>query len=86
MVRLLLLLVLAILIARALWRLVDGVIEGVRGRPRPTRSPQRGVQMARDPVCGTFVVPNRAVTLAEGRRQVYFCSTNCRDQYRARTP
>jgi len=87
MVRLLLLLVLAIFVVRALWRLVDGIIEGATGRPpRPTRSPQRGVQMARDPVCGTFVVPNRAVILAEGRGQVYFCSTNCRDKYRARTP
>jgi YHS domain-containing protein len=85
MVRLLLLLLLAIFVVRALWRLVDGIIEGATGRPRPTRSPQPGVQMARDPVCGTFVVPNRAVILAEGRGQVYFCSTKCRDKYRART-
>ena len=29
-------------------------------QPRP-RSPQRGVQMVRDPVCGTFVLPDRAL-------------------------
>ena len=26
--------------------------------------PQRGVQMVRDPICGTFVVPERAVALS----------------------
>jgi YHS domain-containing protein len=39
----------------------------------------------RDPVCGTFILPGQAVTLADGSRRVYFCSTNCRDKYRART-
>jgi YHS domain-containing protein len=48
-------------------------------------APARGIQMVRDPVCGTFVVPDRAVALADGSRQVYFCSANCRDKYRART-
>ncbi len=40
--------------------------------------------MARDPVCGTYVVPERAVTMADGPRLVYFCSTACRDKFRAR--
>jgi YHS domain-containing protein len=40
--------------------------------------------MARDPVCGTFVVPERAVTLSVGRDHIHFCSVNCRDKYRAR--
>jgi YHS domain-containing protein len=44
----------------------------------------QGVHMERDPVCGTFVVPHRAVSLIEGRRQIYFCSPRCRDAYRAR--
>ena len=39
--------------------------------------------MERDPVCGTFVVPERAVTLAAGSRVLYFCSGACRDTYRA---
>ena len=46
--------------------------------------PQRGVQMVRDPVCGTFVVPGRSVMLVEGAQRVHFCSDICRDQYRAR--
>jgi YHS domain-containing protein len=48
-------------------------------------APQQGVAMARDPVCGTFVVADRAVTLVDGRSRVYFCSNACRDKYRART-
>ena len=53
-----------------------------RGGP-PDRSREiRGVPMARDPVCGTYVVPDRAVAVVDGRQQVFFCSTACRDKYR----
>jgi YHS domain-containing protein len=85
MVRVALLLVLIIFIARAFWRLVDGLIAGISGQPSSPRAVKRSVQMVRDPVCGVFVVPDRAVTITDGRRQVFFCSTNCRDRYRART-
>jgi len=37
----------------------------------------------RDPVCGTFVVPDRALMLSVGRQQLYFCSPACRDAYLA---
>ena len=85
MLRLALFLVFAILGARALWRLVDGIIEGVAG-PRPSgRAPQRGVSMARDPICGTFVLPDRAVTLVDGRCLRFFCFDARCDQIRART-
>ena len=84
MYRVLLYLVLLIFLARALARLWSGIVEGATGRPaRGSKVPQRGVQMARDPVCGTFVVPGRAVALSVGHDHVYFCSTTCRDQYRA---
>jgi uncharacterized protein len=83
MVRLVLFLVLSIFVARAFWRLVDGIVTGVTGgRPR-SEMPQRGVQMVRDPVCGTFLLPDRAVTIADGRTRVYFCSNTCRDKYLA---
>ena len=85
MLRFALLLILFIVIARAFWRVVDGIIEGVGGPPR-TRVPKtRGATMVRDPVCGTFVLPDRAIAVTVGRQQVYFCSTACRDAYRART-
>ncbi len=86
MLRFLLLSLLLTLAVRAIGRLVDGIAQGMRGDPPPSaRVPQRGVQMVRDPVCGTFVVPDRAVALAVGRDRVFFCSTACRDAYRART-
>ena len=97
MARFVLLLILSVVVARVFWRVVDGVVEGLTGRPGSTgrsgstaRSgstgvPGRGVQMVRDPVCGTFVVPDRAVTLTVGRQRLYFCSDSCCDKYRART-
>jgi YHS domain-containing protein len=84
MLRLLLLLVLIVLLARGFWRMVDGVVEGLTGRGS-TGVPGRGVQMVRDPVCGTFVLPERALTLSDGRQRIFFCSATCRDKYRART-
>ena len=84
LVRYILLFLLVAFLARAFWRLFAGFIEGVTGTPRRTRVPERGVQMVRDPVCGTFVVPDRAVLLVAGSDRVHFCSDNCRDKYRAR--
>ncbi|HEV3142102.1 MAG TPA: hypothetical protein VGY57_16360 [Vicinamibacterales bacterium] len=65
-------------------------MQGLRGEdPRSRRGSSKAstpsVQMVRDPVCGTFVVPERAVSIADGRSRVYFCSEKCRDAYRART-
>ena len=87
LLRLALFVVLAVFVARAFWRLVDGIVEGVSGRPAGGRTqvPTRGVQMVRDPVCGTFVLPDPALTLVDGRGRVFFCSDSCRDAYRKRT-
>ena len=78
-----LILLLMIFVARAFWRVVDGILEGLTGGRR-AGAPQQGVAMVRDPVCGTFVLPNRAVSLVDGSERVYFCSAGCRDQYRGR--
>jgi hypothetical protein len=78
-----LILVLMILLARAVWRLIEGFVAGLSGNATP-RVPDRGVQMVRDPICGTFLVPERAVVVTDGSRRVYFCSISCRDKYRAR--
>jgi YHS domain-containing protein len=85
MTRLILFFILSVFVARAFWRAVDGVIEGMTGRPRGTRSPERGVSMVRDPVCGTFVLPANAVKMVDGRLTVYFCSDACRSKYRAKS-
>jgi YHS domain-containing protein len=41
--------------------------------------------MVRDPVCGTFVLPDHALTIVDGRSRVFFCSGACRDKYRPAT-
>lgn len=85
----LLLLVFAMVMARAVWRVIDGVMEGLSGRASRGGGggnvPARGVQMVRDPVCGTYVIPDRALALSDGSGRVFFCSDDCRDKYRART-
>lgn len=89
MVRFILLSLLLTFLLRALMRLWAGFVQGVQGQQEPMRgssrghAPQRSVQMARDPICGTFVVPERATVLTTGGRTLYFCSTDCRDAYLA---
>jgi YHS domain-containing protein len=84
--------VFTLLAIRAIWKLLQGVMQGMAGLPNqqgPGRAgggvPAQGVQMAKDPVCGTYVVPDRAVSAVVGRQTIYFCSTECRDKYRAKT-
>jgi uncharacterized protein len=87
MARLIFYAIVLILFVRAMMRLWRGVQEGLHGQSaaRGARVPQRGVQMVRDPVCGTFVIPEKSLMLLAGREQVYFCSSRCRDAYRARS-
>ena len=74
-------LLVVVLIARAIWRFVAGVLDGIAA-PRQTTPPGGSpVALERDPVCGTYVVPSRAVTSGRGERLRYFCSERCRDQY-----
>ncbi len=84
MLRFVLLLLLIVFVARALRRLVRGIMSGLSGEPQ-AGVPSRGTPMVRDPVCGTFVVPERAMMITDGRTHIFFCSAKCRDQYRART-
>jgi YHS domain-containing protein len=85
MVRFALYAVLFILLMRAATRLWRGLAEGVSGKPPRGHVAKQAVQMVRDPVCGTFVVADRSLTLSVGQQQVHFCSATCRDKYRART-
>ena len=82
MLRLILLGVLLIIVARIFWRLVDGIIEGASGRER--RQVRSGVKLQRDPVCGTYVTPGSALTTTAAGTTFYFCSEKCRNEYLAR--
>jgi len=66
-----------VFLARAIWRLLDGIISGA-GRSSSPRTPLRGEHMVRDPVCGTFVLPSRALSVGRGDETRYFCSERCR--------
>ena len=84
MIRVLLIAVLMLVIANAFWRLVDGIIEAAGGRTDDGRKRGRApasVRLARDPVCGTHVPVNAALSLTTKGRTQYFCSEKCRDEY-----
>jgi hypothetical protein len=78
--------ILLLFVVRALRNLWRGIAEGLT-QPSTGRGgvPARGVAMVRDPICGTFVVPDRAVALSVGPDQVFFCSVTCRDKYRGQS-
>jgi YHS domain-containing protein len=78
-IRVLLIAILVLLVARAFWRIVDGILDTANGRK--TRVPP--VKLVRDPVCGTYVAPKSALSLTTGRTTHYFCSEECRSKYRA---
>jgi YHS domain-containing protein len=71
-------LVLIYFIVRAITRFARGIFEGMS----PPREKQpAAMPLVRDPVCGTFVVPSRAVTAGSGADVRFFCSEKCRRSY-----
>ncbi len=65
-------------VLRALSRLWHGIVEGMNP---PADAPPAAVPLARDPVCGTFVVPSKALTSGSGSQTRFFCSEDCRRAY-----
>ncbi len=95
MARFLLLLALFVVIARTLWRFIDAVVRGASG-PAPQGGrpsgpfdsaqgrPPASVKMSQCPVCGTYVVPGKAISIASGGAPIYFDSEKCRAEYQTR--
>ena len=71
-------LVLLYFIVRAVMRLGRGIAEGMRA---PRVEDPVAVPLARDPICGTFVVPAQALTSGTGAELRFFCSEKCRRAY-----
>ena len=71
-------LVLIYFIVRAISRFARGILEGMS--PPQEKQPS-AMPLVRDPVCGTFVVPSRAVTAGSGAGVRFFCSEKCRRAY-----
>jgi YHS domain-containing protein len=80
-VRFILLFILFVIAARGLWRFLLGVLEGA-GYLRDGR--EASVGLVRDPICGVFVLPSKALTAGQGTETRYFCSEKCRRQWRER--
>lgn len=68
-----------VLVIRALWGLVSGILKGAS---KPARSrPERSVALVRDPVCGTYLQPSRALSTQSGAKVFYFCSADCQQAF-----
>jgi YHS domain-containing protein len=90
--RFLFLLIVRLVILYAVFRVIRSVLESLFGgrksqvstnpkRPIPTVS--SGGELKKDPVCGTYVSADVAVTKRINGQTVHFCSSACRDKYRA---
>lgn len=80
--------VLFMVIARTFWRFVDAVVRGATsgaqpGGRRPSGAPA-AVKMQQCPVCGTYVVPGKAISVVSGGQPVYFDSEKCRAEFQSR--
>jgi YHS domain-containing protein len=83
-VRVLLLFLLAMLALRAAGRFLGGLSQGVRQDDRRSRG-ESPVKMVKDPVCGTFVVPGKALSATADGATVWFCSERCRATFAAKS-
>jgi len=83
-IRYLLIAILVLLIARAFWRLIDGIMEAAGGTTR-SRAKSPAVKLVRDPVCGTFVAPGTSLSLTARGATHYFCSEQCRAEFQRST-
>ncbi len=77
----------AVLILVLYWRLrgfIRAMAQGLGAGRGPARRVEDGVKMARDPVCGTFVIPANALAVRDAGGLHHFCSDKCRDAFVAR--
>jgi YHS domain-containing protein len=56
----------------------------LRAAPSGVEGQTPAVPLARDPICGTYVVPSRALTAGSGPDVHFFCSDDCRRAYAKR--
>jgi YHS domain-containing protein len=79
------------LVALIVWRAIGSFFSGIKAgfvppaKSKPETRVQKGQMMARDPVCGTFVVPANAIAGRGKSGPVYFCSDKCRQAYESRS-
>jgi YHS domain-containing protein len=82
LVRFILFSILITLVVRAVMKFFGGVVEGASG-PRRTSIPA-AAKMVKDPVCGTYVVKERALVASRGDETAWFCSPECQQAWQRR--
>jgi len=83
--RLILWAILLYVLWRVGWRLLKGVFEGMGYQaPGAAAGGARSVGLVKDPMCGTFVMPSKALTSGSGSDMRFFCSEKCRSEYAAK--
>lgn len=73
------------LIGRAMSDLMNPApkTRGGESAAKPSGPPPKAGELRKDPVCGTYVPADSAIQKAVGGTVYYFCSTACRDKYKA---
>jgi hypothetical protein len=86
--RLILLVILFLVIARTLWRFIDAILRAAGAAPSAQSGqrsgPQSAVKMSQCPVCGTYVVPGKSISIVNAGSTVYFDTEKCRAEYQSR--
>ena len=86
-------LLLLFMVVRALMLIVGGLIRGLIGAAQVPDEPRRrtgadGVArshgtLVQDPVCGTYILQDRALAMKTSGGTAFFCSERCRSAYDA---
>jgi YHS domain-containing protein len=71
--------ILILIVLRILWRFVRAILEGAGMIGTVPQQPS--VKLVRDPVCGVYVLPSKALTAGSGTAVKYFCSEKCRREW-----
>lgn len=72
-------LLIAVLVIRVIWGFLSGFRQTTSGHAHSR--PKKNVALVRDPVCGTYLEPSRALTTRAGTKVHYFCSEDCRQAF-----
>jgi YHS domain-containing protein len=84
LVRFVLFSLLITLVVRSVLRLLGGIVEGATGTSARDTSVPATTKMVKDPICGTYVVPSKALTASRGSQTAWFCSPECQHAWQRR--
>ena len=92
MLRALAYLIASVLVISVVRSIIGIVMKGFSDLFHPAPEPQKGPrapsvpaggELKKDPVCGTFISTSTALQKKAGGETYYFCSTACRDKFKA---